>query len=135
MFSYLFTNYTYINRAFPCFSQDTFKVVCCRLVVCGKGSKKKSLMMIHNFLLLEHNMLYVLLTYCYFNFAFVTIFSKHITQKLLHKGLINKWGTSLLKPMMLVLKIAQKPTILYYVIIDQERHTSIHYRNPLWLSG
>ena len=32
----LFSNYTYIYRAFSCFFLDTFNVVCYRFVVCGK---------------------------------------------------------------------------------------------------
>ena len=37
MFSTLFSKYTYIYRAFLCVCLDTFKIVCSRFVICGKG--------------------------------------------------------------------------------------------------
>ena len=35
--STLYSNYTYIYRAFPCFCQEIFNVICCIFCVCGKG--------------------------------------------------------------------------------------------------
>ena len=39
VFSTPFGNYTFIFICFPFLCQDIFKVVCCRIVVCGIGSQ------------------------------------------------------------------------------------------------